>query len=186
MSLESGKFLPDSRDLIIRKAQGASDAQAISSVGSQVYSETFGHSLSAEDLKSYLEEAYSPSQIAQELADQSKHFIVVCNKRHGVIGFAQLTEGTTEDCVAKEQKPVELQRLYIKTEYHGLKIGKHLIAESEDLARNLGYKTVWLGVWEENIRAQGVYKRMGYVKVGYHGFKSGECVQRDHVMRKVL
>jgi hypothetical protein len=34
----------------IRSAQGAKDAQAISSLGSQVYSQTFGHSLDAEDL----------------------------------------------------------------------------------------------------------------------------------------
>ncbi|KAJ5554244.1 acyl-CoA N-acyltransferase [Penicillium frequentans] len=186
MTLETRKIVPNNPGLTIRTAQGASDARAISSLGSRVYSLTFGHSLSAEDLNAYLEEAYSLSQIAQELNDQCKHFMVVCDEKHEIIGFVQLTEGTTEDCLAKEHDPVELQRLYINPDYHGLGLGKYLITESEDLARKLGFKTIWLGVWEENIRAQEVYKKMGFVKVGSHGFKMGQCVQIDHIMRKSL
>lgn len=170
----------------IRSAKGAKDAQAISTLGSQVYSQTFGYSLSAEDLNAYLTEAYSFSRIAEELSDPSKHFIVACNSQHEIVGFAQLTEGTTEDCIATEKQPVELQRLYIHQNYHGLRIGKYLIETAEEMARQKGFKTLWLGVWENNHTAQKVYERMGFVKVGMHGFKMGRCVQTDNIMKKPI
>lgn len=160
--------------------------QAISSLGSQVYSQTFGHSLSAEDLNAYLTETYSFAQITEELSDRSKHFIVACDSQRNVVGFAQLTEGTLEDCIVTEKQPVELQRLYVHSNYHGLGIGKCLIQKIEELARQKGFQTLWLGVWEQNYSAQKVYEKMGFVKVGQHGFKMGKCVQTDHIMKKYI
>jgi RimJ/RimL family protein N-acetyltransferase len=54
------------------------------------------------------------------------------------------------------------------------------------MARKMGFKTIWLGVWEENFRAHKVYERFGFRKIGYHDFKIGDCVQTDWIMSKRL
>jgi ribosomal protein S18 acetylase RimI-like enzyme len=103
-----------------------------------------------------------------------------------VIGFTQLTEGTTEPCISHLRSSVELQRLYVSTAHHGLGVGKFLVREIEALARSLGYKSLWLGVWEGNFKAQRVYEGLGFAKVGDHEFKMGKCIQMDWIMTKEL
>lgn len=103
-----------------------------------------------------------------------------------MIGFVQLTRGTLEECVAQKEKPIELQRLYVAQECHGRGVGKALIERAEEMAREQGFATLWLGVWEENFKAQKVYERMGFGKVGEHDFKMGECVQTDWILSKDL
>jgi len=81
---------------------------------------------------------------------------------------------------------VELQRLYVDTSFHGGGVGKLLIGGIEAIAKEEGYETLWLGVWEENFKAYGFYQRFGLVKCGFHDFKMGECVQRDWIMKKAI
>ncbi|KIW68673.1 hypothetical protein PV04_04600 [Phialophora macrospora] len=103
-----------------------------------------------------------------------------------VIGFTQLTEGTTEPCIAHLRSSVELQRLYVSTAHHSMGVGKTLAREIESLARSLGYKSLWLGVWEGNFKAQRVYEGLGFARVGDHEFKMGKCIQMDWIMCKAL
>jgi len=173
------------RAISIRTATD-SDANSIASLGSQVFSQSFGYSLSPEDLAAYLEDAYTPSQIAQDLADPLNETVVACDEQNRLLGFALLTQGTMEECIADKKDPIELQRLYVHPDSHGSGIGKALVATLEALARERGFKTMWLGVWEDNVKAQRLYAKMGFSKVGDHGFKMGNCVQTDWIMSKSL
>jgi ribosomal protein S18 acetylase RimI-like enzyme len=103
-----------------------------------------------------------------------------------VIGFAQLTEGTTEPCIEDLEGLVELQRLYVDADFHGLGVGKALTNKAEGLARDLAYRIMWLGVWEGNFRAQRVYESMSFSRAGEHEFKMGRCIQTDWIMIKDL
>lgn len=103
-----------------------------------------------------------------------------------MLGFAQLTRGSSEPCVAADPRPVELQRLYVSTEAHGLGLGRKLVEEIDRIARGEGHETLWLGVWEENFNAQGFYGKVGFEKCGVHDFVMGSCVQTDWIMKKTL
>ena len=81
---------------------------------------------------------------------------------------------------------MELQRLYVSRESHGRGVGKALSNKVEELARDLGYRKIWLGVWEGNFVAQKVYESMGYERVGEHEFTMGRCIQMDWIMLKPL
>ena len=115
--------LPEKRVVSLRPAQ-TKDIPGIAALGSQVFASTFGYSMPAPDLEVYLNSAYSPSSIAADLANPDITIIVACNNPDSVVGFVQLTEGTTEDCLKGTEKPVELQRLYVSQEYHGEGIGR--------------------------------------------------------------
>lgn len=103
-----------------------------------------------------------------------------------IIGFTQLTEDTTEPCLSHLRSTVELQRLYVATSHHGYGVGSLLARKIDQVARDLGYRCIWLGVWEGNFKAQRVYERLGFVKVGDHEFKMGKCIQMDWIMSKEL
>ena len=53
-----------------------------------------------------------------------------------------------------------------------------------DEARNAGYETIWLGVWERNARAQAFYRKWNFRAVGDHIFQLGSDSQRDIVMER--
>ncbi|OCT52634.1 acetyltransferase [Cladophialophora carrionii] len=185
------------------------DAPAIAHLGATVFSATFGFSIPPHDLTAFLEEAYAAEAIEEDIRCATKHVFVACTGAKSndsrqasanssdveagdedddsrVIGFAQLTEGTTEPCLSHLRSSVELQRLYVSTAHHGRGVGKALAREIELLAQSLGYRSLWLGVWEGNFKAQRVYEGLGFTKVGDHEFKMGKCIQMDWIMCKGL
>jgi len=178
-----------------------------------VFSTTFGFSIPPKDLKTFLSEAYTVEAIEEDIRCSRKHIFVACsnsnnltlydssdfsnassegedndteNSEEEIIGFAQLTEGTTEPCLTHLSGAVELQRLYVSTSHHSRGVGKCLAREVESLAQRLGYTALWLGVWEGNFKAQRVYEGLGFEKVGDHEFKLGKCIQMDWIMSKDL
>lgn len=169
------------------RAATVEDAQAISDLGSSVFSLTFGFSIPSKDLAAYLDEAYSITALREDILSSRKHVIVACEPANGhVIAFAQLTEGTSEPCIEDLANIVELQRLYVHADYHGLGLGKALTQLTEKMALDKGYQTMWLGVWEGNFQAQRIYEAMGFSRVGEHEFQMGRCIQTDWIMCKAL
>lgn len=179
--------IPPREEVTLRPAS-AEDAASIGSLGSRIFTTTFGYSMPPEDLKAYLSQSYSTSAIESDLSNPNITTLVAHPKSSSstIIGFVQLTEGTTDPCLEGIEDQVELQRLYVDPNFHGGGVGKKLMEAVEDVARQRGFKTMWLGVWEENLKAQGVYKKKGFEKVGSHDFVMGSCVQTDWIMTKQL
>lgn len=178
----------------IRPAQ-PQDATAIATLGATVFTHTFADSgCTAAQLQAYLDEAYTPAAIATTLADPSQTTLVATLPEPDpaapvILGFALLNRASTPSEPAIHNvfpRPVELQRLYVGLDAHGRGIGSALMRAAERVARDEGYETVWLGVWEANSRAQAVYGRLGYRKVGEHVFDVGGDAQTDWIMVKRL
>lgn len=161
------------------------DAAQVATLGAHVFSVTFGHSVTPEQLQDYLDESYSKEATAKDILDPSKDMIVA-TQGDAVVGFALLTRNSSEPCVAHLESTVELQRIYVHPDCHGQGVGKMLANELEDMARKQEFRYMWLGVWEENHKAQKVYERLGYEVVGDHDFVIGGDIQTDHIMLKEL
>ena len=186
------------------------DAPSIATLGAHTWTATFGHSVSAADLQLYLDGAYSLDATRRDILDPNKDMIVATTTvvppsglidegsgsgagaaddgSEEILGFALLARGTTDPCLSRYAPDtlIELQRIYIHPSHQSLGLGPLLAQELEARARRTGYKYIWLGVWEENVKAQRVYSRMGYVRVGEHGFTIGGEVQMDWIMVKEL
>jgi ribosomal protein S18 acetylase RimI-like enzyme len=168
-----------------------SDAAQIAHLGSTVFTATFGFSIPAPDLKSYITTSYALPLITTELTSPSPHTYLVAvspTSPTTILGFAQLTEHTTEPCLSHlpQDSLCELQRLYVSADAHGKGVGKALTRALQNVAREKGYRYMWLGVWEGNFVAQNVYERAGFARVGDHEFTMGRCVQIDWIMVKEL
>lgn len=171
--------------ITIRDAQ-ISDAQTIAELGAHVFSETFAHSVQPHELEAFLEESYTTSAIRKDLQDTTRDVIVAADADDKIVGFAYLTRDTSEPCIADVEDKVELQRIYVDTSTHGKGIGGMLAGRIEEMAREQGFKNIWLGVWEENDKARRAYERWGYRQVGDHDFVVGTVVQTDHILLKRL
>lgn len=182
---ESQPIAATNKPVTIRPAS-VKDAGRIAELGAHVFTITFGHSVEPHELEAFLEESYTPSAITKDINDHDKDVIVATDANNDILGFAYLTRGTTEPCVQHVEKTVELQRIYVHPLAHGKGVGRALERATETMAREQGFKNIWLGVWEENPRAIKAYEKWGYTQVGDHDFVIGTVVQTDNIMLKAL
>lgn len=178
----------------IRKAEPA-DAEQIAALGTAVFTHSFKSSGCTDaQLQAYLDEAYTTEAILSTLTSSSYYTLVAVDSSTSsttstILGFALLNTASTEPVIedGKYPQPVELQRLYVSLDAHGKGIGKGLMAEAERIAReDWGKATMWLGVWERNFVAQGLYAKLGFTRVGEHAFDVGGDLQTDWILVKAL
>ncbi len=168
-------------NLIVRRGQ-ADDAALLSELGARTFSETFASDNSLENMAAYLTAAFNPAQQAAELADPNSSVHIA--ETDGVaVGYAMLRSGKAPVEVTGE-KPIELVRLYVSQESLGSGVGAALMQACIDDARQRGYESIWLGVWERNTRAQEFYNKWNFVKVGTHVFQLGDDPQTDLLMQR--
>jgi len=167
--------------LLIRRGE-ASDAELLAELGARTFSETFAADNTPENMSMYLASAFSPAQQASELSDSRSSFHIA--EIDGVaVGYALLRTGEVPDGVSGDQ-PIELVRLYVSKESLGTGVGAALMQACIDDAKQKGHQTLWLGVWENNTRAQAFYRKWNFQDVGTHVFQLGDDPQTDILMQR--
>jgi ribosomal protein S18 acetylase RimI-like enzyme len=131
---------------------------------------------------------YSPRifirQIERELADPLSIFLLAYQDKRPV-GYARLSVGRKPDFV-ESPDPIELVRIYVETNLIGSGYGSALMQACLEAAQRAGYRSIWLGVWERNVRAIKFYEKWGFKKLGDQEFILGKDIQNDWVMGRSL
>ena len=160
------------------------DVNQLQEIARQTFYETFSEQNTIEDMQNYLENNLSSDKLKQELEDINSefYFSIFDNK---VIGYLKINYGQAQTEL-KDQKSVEIERIYVLKTYHGKNIGQVLYEKALDIASMTRAHSVWLGVWEKNMRAINFYKKNGFVEFDKHIFKLGNDNQTDIMMRLPL
>ncbi|HVQ37863.1 MAG TPA: GNAT family N-acetyltransferase [Pyrinomonadaceae bacterium] len=171
------------RNLTIRRA-GANDARLLAELGARTFSETFAANNSEADMADYLAAAFNETQQAKDLADP-RTTIHIAEVDGTAVGYAMLRSGSVPAEV-RNDKPIELVRLYVSQQHIGSGVGAALMQVCIEEASALGYRTLWLGVWENNSPAQTFYRKWGFRQVGTHIFQLGGDAQTDLLMERQI
>jgi diamine N-acetyltransferase len=106
------------------------------------------------------------------------------------IGYAMLVLGepTDPDVAASItlHPTAELSKLYVRPGHHGAGISVALVEAAADAARQVGSAGMWLGVNEQNSRANRFYEKNGFVRVGAKKFRLGDTYEDDFVRERAL
>lgn len=168
---------------MIRRAT-ADDASTLAEFAARTFVATFGASTTDADLALFVQTAYGAQQQGAEIADPSVDVFIA--EESGVLaGFAQLRDGPAPDCVT-DDAPIELWRFYVDRPWHGRGVARSLMEAVEQQARARGATSIWLSVWEENVRAQAFYAKAGFRQAGTKDFVVGSDIQTDWVMVRAL
>jgi ribosomal protein S18 acetylase RimI-like enzyme len=162
----------------------AADAARLAEFAERVFDEVFSPGNDEGDMASYLHEAFSPDIQRAEIT-ASGSIVLLAERGATLVGYLHIAPAPTPECVAGGPA-VELKRLYVEPSLHGGGIGKQLLDEGLLRARDAGARCIWLGVWENNTKAQAFYTREGFRRVGDHPFVLGSDVQTDWVMQRSL
>jgi len=160
------------------------DVNQLQKIGRLTFSETFSGDNSEEDMKKYLDENFSTQKLTDELNNKNSEFYFA-KLGDTVIGYLKLNFGESQTEL-KDNKALEIERIYVPKEYHGQRVGQILYEKAIQVAKQKDTDYVWLGVWEENLRAISFYRKNGFVEFNKHIFKLGNDEQTDIMMKLQL
>jgi ribosomal protein S18 acetylase RimI-like enzyme len=160
------------------------DIVELQKISRQTFHETFAALNSEENMAKYLEEELSMEKLTAELNNTDSAFYFAVHNAN-VIGYLKLNFGESQTEL-KEQEAVEIERIYVLKEFQGQHIGQLLYHKAIQVARQKNAEYVWLGVWEENIKAINFYKKNGFIEFDKHIFVLGDDAQTDIMMKLQL
>jgi ribosomal protein S18 acetylase RimI-like enzyme len=150
-------------------------------IGRETFFETFATGNTEENMKKYLEEGFSIEKLTSELIDPNSAFYFAWYEQQ-IIGYLKLNFGTSQTEL-KDNKALEIERIYVVKAFHGKKVGQILYEKAIQIAKYRNVAYVWLGVWEENPRAIHFYKKNGFIEFDKHIFRLGDDEQTDIMMK---
>lgn len=141
------------------------------------------------DIASFIGDNLSVTSFADYLADPDR--VVLAARASGrILGYAMLIRGVHDASEVQRAVPlrpaVELSKMYVLPDAHGAGVSAALMSTALDTSRALGAVCVWLGVNQENQRAQRFYTKQGFTISGTKTFGLGENTESDYVMVRPL
>ena len=158
-------------NLTIRQATIA-DLHLISVLAITTHYEAYFELDPSRDLADYCVNFFNLETVKNELESPKLTFLIV-EFDGNAVGFAQLREGKKIACI-EGKNAIEIQRIYVIEKMKGKRIGQALIEKCFQIAKEKGYETLWLGVWDKNIEAQKFYQKIGMENVGTTDFSDGK------------
>ncbi|MFE7800156.1 GNAT family N-acetyltransferase [Nocardia sp. NPDC057440] len=168
---------------------GLWDAEALSDVAAATFPLACPPGATADDIEIFISDALSGERFGEYLTDPTRTVLkAVANG--DIVGYAMLHAGDPGDpqvAAAVNLRPVvEISKMYVLPGHHGSGVSKALMRATLQRAHEEGAAGVWLGVNQENTRAQRFYTKHGFTRVGTRTFHVGNQLHHDFVMRKVL
>jgi ribosomal protein S18 acetylase RimI-like enzyme len=168
-------------ELAIRPAVPA-DVDALVALGARTFRATYREISDAAEIEDYVREYFTPSAVSGWISGAR----TLMAEAEGVpVGYAVLSRDEAPPCVAGPA-PVKLWRLYLAEDGQGRGHGATLLQACLAEACTMGGRTLWLGVYDRNVRAVAFYERWGFRQVGTNDFEFGGRLYADPVMARAV
>ena len=157
------------------------DLEKLIEISRSTYYESFKSMCSEEIMEQYLNDAFNPKKLLQELKNKNTEFCFVYEDKT-IVGYLKLNEFTAQNDI-NDDTSMELERIYIIKKFQGKGLGKSLLEKSVELAKQKNKKFLWLGVWKKNKKAIKFYDKNGFKKYAEHDFYMAGERQNDLLFR---
>jgi ribosomal protein S18 acetylase RimI-like enzyme len=163
---------------LIRPAR-PDDAAPLARFAAQAFTDTYRGLDDEQEIADYVAEHFTADVLAGVIRDPA------CTTQLAWVdgelaGYAVLRGKPAPACVTGPA-PLQLWRLYLGQRFIGRGLGAQLMAAAQAHARQRGARTLWLGVYDRNVRAVEFYKRFGFVQVGTSEFLFGGRIYADPI-----
>lgn len=173
--------------MTIRPA-GPEDAAALAAVAAVTFPLACPPHTTEEAKQEFIGTVLSPERFAEYLADPSRRLLIAEDDAGLAVGYTMVNLGEPSDedvrGAIRLRPTAELSKCYVLPGHHGEGVAGRLMAESVQAAAAGGAEGMWLGVNEENARAQRFYGKHGFERVGAKRFLVGDRWEDDWVMER--
>ncbi|MCV7228934.1 GNAT family N-acetyltransferase [Mycolicibacterium komossense] len=142
-----------------------------------------------EDIAAFIATTLSAARFAEYLADPTRAVLIARNESR-ILGYAMTVDGVPDDpdvqAAVTLRPAVELSKMYVVPDSHGGAVSAALMRAALVHATAAGAVGVWLGVNQQNRRAQRFYGKHGFAVSGTKTFRLGAGIEQDFVMLRPL
>ncbi len=165
------------------------DVPALVEVAAATFELACPPGMTQERVDAFVAEVLSAPRFESYVADPDRH-LLLAEQDGAPLGYAMLVAGEPADAdvraVITLRPTVELSKIYVLPQAHGTGASAALMAASLDWATSTGAASVWLGVNQQNERAQRFYTKSGFGRVGTKRFLVGGAYEDDYVLERPL
>jgi len=155
------------------------DAAALAAFAAQAFTATYRELDDPQEIADYCAEHFVPGVMAAVIEDPACT-VLLAHVGGELAGYAIVKARAAPACVTGPA-PMQLWRLYLGAGFIGQGLGARLMDEVHAQARQRGAATLWLGVYDRNVRAVAFYERFGFTQVGGQEFLFGGQIYIDPV-----
>ena len=163
------------------------DAGALSELAAATFPLACPPDAPKENIDAFIAANFTEEKFSGYLADANRDIFLAVLEGEPV-GYTMLVAGEpTDDDVraAVTARPTaELSKFYVLSGHHGAGVAAELMAATISSAWDRGVESVWLGVNNENAKANHFYEKHGFVTVGTKRFRLGERWENDFVRER--
>ncbi len=167
----------------------AQDAAALAALAAATFPLACPPDALPEAIQQFIDTHLTEAHFDDYLADPAR-LLLIAEVDGAPSGYTMLVGGEPTDAnvvAALTHRPtVELSKCYVLAQAHGSGLAADLMAASIDAARAGGAAGIWLGVNNENVKANRFYEKHGFVRVGTKKFLVGERWEDDFVRERRL
>lgn len=143
-----------------------------------------------ENIAAFIDANLSADRFRGYLADPHRT-VLVARVEGRIVGYAVLIRGVPDDDddvqrAVPLRPSVEVSKMYVLPDSHGTGASAALMSAAVQCASDSGAASVWLGVNQQNLRAQRFYAKHGFTVAGTKTFRLGASVEQDYVMVRIL
>jgi ribosomal protein S18 acetylase RimI-like enzyme len=187
----------------------ASDAAALASVAALTFPLACPPGTALADMARFVTTVLSEQRFDEYLADPTRHVLALEDDAAApgtpllgtpllgapllgapLLGYAMLVTGDPADAdvaaVVEARPAVELSKLYVAPDAHGQGAARVLMEAALATATATGASSIWLGVNQQNARAQAFYAKHGFERAGTKQFTVGTETHDDFVLVRAL
>jgi ribosomal protein S18 acetylase RimI-like enzyme len=167
----------------IRRATPA-DAPALASVAAVTFALACPPGTTEANIALFIETSLSEQSFEGYLASDV-HRLWLAEEDGKPVGYAMAVHGEPTDpdiqAAVVERPSVELSKIYVLELHHGTGVARALMDAAISEAADSGAGSVWLGVNQQNVRANRFYEKQGFVLRGTRFFQVGDSTEADYV-----
>jgi GNAT superfamily N-acetyltransferase len=161
------------------------DQKGLRAMARQSFFETFAHLYEPGPFSEFLDCTYGANgAMDRDLNDPAVQWLVAFYQSEPV-GYAKLTP-LRAPAPSALAGAVELQQIYVLSEWHGRGVAAHLMEWALATAADDDAPEVYLTVFDHNERAKQFYRRYGFAEAARCTFTLGDRVDDDRVWRLSL
>ncbi|MFD6198124.1 GNAT family N-acetyltransferase [Mycobacteriaceae bacterium NPDC060252] len=162
----------------------AADSAEVAAVAAHTFPLACPASSTPENIAAFIAANLSTNNFDQYIRE---HRVLVARENDAIVGYAMLVDGVAEDPDVQRavtlRPAMQLSKMYVLPEFHRAGVAGALMTAALTDAAARGAMGVWLGVNQENERAQRFYAKHGFNRSGTKTFQVGERVENDYVMQ---
>ena len=167
----------------IRRATPA-DAPALACVAAATFALACPPGTTEANIALFIETSLSEWSFEGHLASEV-HRLWLAEEDGEPVGYAMSLHGEPTDPDIQNavavRPTVELSKIYVCESLHGTGVAKRLLEAAIAEAMDAEAASVWLGVNQQNIRANRFYEKQGFVLRGTRFFQVGDSTEADYV-----